>query len=97
LDRTAEAIGRALGHVAARVDTWKQQRDEIETEIRQVVTTGQRLLAELGRTAGRGGRRVVTIARTGPRRGRKPGYKVSAATRAKLRAAWKRRKAAAAK
>jgi hypothetical protein len=31
---------------------------------------------------------------SGKRVGRRPGYKVSAATKAKLRAAWKRRKAA---
>jgi len=32
--------------------------------------------------------------KSGKRVGRRPGYKVSDATRAKLRAAWKRRKAA---
>ena len=45
------------------------------------------------------GRRAVRAAapETGKRIGRRPGFKVSAATRAKLRAAWKRRRAAMAK
>jgi ElaB/YqjD/DUF883 family membrane-anchored ribosome-binding protein len=93
LDRSAEAIGRALGHVAARVSTWKKQRDQIAAEIRQVVRTGESLLSDLGHTATRRGRRAVAKVKRTARRGRPVGYKVSAATRAKLRAAWKRRKA----
>jgi hypothetical protein len=51
--------------------------------------------AALGGGAGRRGRQTGAMTLPEPKRiGRRPGFKVSAATRAKLRAAWKRRKAA---
>lgn len=91
LSEAAKHIGEALGQVAARVDSWKQQRDEIVSEIRQVVKTGHRLLAELGHASETPGAAVKTS-----KVGRKRGYKMSEETKAKLRAAWKRRKARAA-
>jgi hypothetical protein len=53
-----------------------------------MVTSAQSMLSDLGDTASA----AVTRVRRG---GRQRGYKASATTRAKLRAAWKRRKAAA--
>ena len=89
LDRTAATMGSALGHVAARVDSWKKQRAEIFAEIQRLINSAQGLLADLGSTP-------RTAARRG-KGGRPKGYKMSEETKRKLRAAWKRRKAAALK
>ncbi|MEO8070864.1 MAG: hypothetical protein ABI652_05645 [Acidobacteriota bacterium] len=102
LDHSAETIGTALGHVASRVDAWKQQRDELSSEIQKVLHSAQQLMIDLGHTS------VVTkgaaalqqlVQRKGgrPKGGRPKGYQMSDATKAKLRAAWKRRKSAAGK
>jgi ElaB/YqjD/DUF883 family membrane-anchored ribosome-binding protein len=87
LNATAETLGTALGHLAAKLDAWKKQRAEIAAEIQHVASNAQKMLSDLGHTAGAAAQRV----RKG---GRPKGYKMSAATKAKLRAAWKRRKAA---
>jgi hypothetical protein len=88
VDTTAENIGAALGRVAARLDSWKRQRTEIAGELNRVVAAAQRLLSHLGPEGAAG-------AAAAPNRGgRKKGYKVSAATKAKLREAWEKRKAA---
>jgi hypothetical protein len=88
MNQAAETIGAALGHVAARLDAWKKERDAIAGDVRRMVTSAQSMLSDLGETARAASERVVR------RGGRQRGYKASAATRAKLRAAWKRRKAA---
>ena len=82
----AEAIGTALGHVAARVDAWKRQRAEIQRELQKLLASGQTMLRDLGENAG-------TVKPRG-KGGRPKGYKMSEETRRKLRLAWKRRKAA---
>lgn len=73
----------ALARVSARLEMWKRQRNDLAQEIEALMKASQRLLAELGGFSDRRG-------------GRRKGYKASAATKAKLRAAWRRRKAAAA-
>jgi ElaB/YqjD/DUF883 family membrane-anchored ribosome-binding protein len=85
-NRTASTIGSALGQVAARVDSWKKQRAEIVTEIQKLISSAEALLTDLGDAAAAAARR-----RKG---GRPKGYKMSEETKRKLRAAWKRRKAA---
>jgi hypothetical protein len=85
MNQAAETIGAALGHVAARLDAWKKERDAIAGDVRRMVTSAQDMLADLGEGV------ETTTARV-QRGGRRRGYKASAATRAKLRAAWKRRK-----
>jgi hypothetical protein len=85
---TAQNIGTTLGRVAAKLDSWKRQRAEIAAELNRVVAAAQRMLSHLG-PDGTGSPAAVN------RGGRKKGYRMSAATRAKLRAAWQRRKAAA--
>jgi hypothetical protein len=87
MNQAAETIGTALGHVAARLEAWKKERDAIAGDVRQMVTSAQSMLADLGE-------RVDTAAARVRRSGRRRGYRASAATRAKLRAAWKRRKSA---
>jgi ElaB/YqjD/DUF883 family membrane-anchored ribosome-binding protein len=90
LNRAAAGIGDALGQIAARVDSWKQQRSEIAAEIRKLLGTGQTLLRDLGHDAS------ATFEAARRKGGRPKGYKMSEDTKRKLRAAWKRRKAAAA-
>jgi hypothetical protein len=84
LDSTAQNLGSALGHLANRLDAWKEQRSSLVAEIRRVAETAQAMLGDLGHAA------PVERVRKG---GRKPGYTMSEATKAKLRAAWKRRSA----
>jgi hypothetical protein len=88
---TAESIGTALGKVAARFDAWSKQRAGIADELHRVLGAAQSMLGELkiGEMA------LPKVFGGGKPRGRKPGFKMSAATRAKLKAAWARRKAAA--
>jgi hypothetical protein len=85
LTTTAEGLGAALGHVAARLDAWKKQRDEISADIHEIVKAGTRMLADLGSP-------TAPVARRG-KGGRPKGYKMSEEPKKKLRAAWKRRKA----
>jgi hypothetical protein len=91
VDVAASTIGAALGQVAAQLNKWKQQRADITAEVQQLLTHGRQLLADLGHES------PETAAARARRGGRPRGYKTSPATRAKLRAAWARRKAAAAR
>ena len=94
LNRTAETIGRGLGHLAARYDAWMKQRDELASEIHEYVTTGQKMLADLGRTADR---RIRRTRKKSAQVRKKIKRTFSPAARAKLRAAAKARWAAAKK
>jgi hypothetical protein len=102
LNSTAESIGVALGQVAARLDKWKADRASISADIQKVLGAAQTMLSDLGDAAltgvrrGRRGEAEFVAAPPPPRNkgGRPKGYKMSAATKAKLRAAWKRRKGA---
>jgi hypothetical protein len=89
LNTTAESIGSALGRVAAKLDRWKRERGEIAAEIQRLMTSAQGMLGDLGQPAERSYARAAS-----PKGGRPKGYKMSEATKRKLRAAWKRRKAA---
>jgi hypothetical protein len=71
---------------------WKTERAAIARDIAAVLAQGQALLRELGTTGD--ALRVPGAPVSRGRGGRPRGYKTSAATRAKLRAAWARRKAA---
>lgn len=82
-------MGRTLGHLAARWAALDRQRTELAAELSRLAKTmvggssplrgGSTLIKEMGRRRG----------------GRPKGFKMSEATKRKLRAAWKRRKAAA--
>ena len=88
LEAAAKNIGSALGHLAGRLDALNKQRADIAAELKSAIARGQSLLASLG-----------VAAEEAPKKnkgGRPKGYKMSDATRAKLRAAWKKRKEAAA-
>jgi len=75
--------------MAARVDAWNSQRTIISRDLEQLITHAQELLKDV-----KGHEALGTPARAKGKGGRPKGYKMSAATKAKLRAAWKRRKAA---
>ena len=94
LDATAEGLGAALGHIAARLDAWKRQRSEIATDIQQVLHNAQRMMGDLGNEASSRASAFLKSASPKNKGGRPKGYKMSEATKRKLRAAWKRRKAA---
>lgn len=87
LNMAAENIGSALGQVAARLDRWKADRASIAADINNLLKSAQGMLGDLSHTASESFEKS--------RGGRPKGYKMSAATKAKLRAAWKKRKAAA--
>ena len=94
LNATAESLGSALGHVAARLDAWKRQRAEIAVDIQKLLHSAQGMLGDIGGEATK--RASVLFKSATPNKGGRPkGYKMSEATKRKLRAAWKRRKAAA--
>jgi ElaB/YqjD/DUF883 family membrane-anchored ribosome-binding protein len=86
LNSAAENIGTALGHVAARLDRWKKDQASISADLQSLLKSAQDVLGDLGGTAAKS----FDQARKG---GRPKGYKTSPATKAKLRAAWERRKA----
>ena len=94
LTATAETIGAALGRVAARLDAWKRQRAEIVAELQAIALSAQAMLASVG-----GGRSAATpvprVTRRKNKGGRPKGYKMSEASKRKIRQAWKRRLAAA--
>jgi ElaB/YqjD/DUF883 family membrane-anchored ribosome-binding protein len=86
-NRTAQQLGRLLGQVAARVDSWKQQRDALRSDLASIVDTANRLMDDLGgaaatgRKAGRQAGKAVGKARRD----------VSAVARARMAAAARRR------
>lgn len=86
LNSAADNIGTALGLVAARLDRWKKDQASIATDLQSLLKSAQDVLGDLGGTAAKS----FDQARKG---GRPKGYKTSPATKAKLRAAWARRKA----
>jgi hypothetical protein len=92
LNATAESIGTALGRVAAKIDRWKQERAEIAAEVQRILKSAQGMLGDLGGAAGRGATAFKSAVTS--KGGRPKGYRTSEATKRKLRAAWKRRKAA---
>jgi hypothetical protein len=88
---TAKTLGVALDHIGERVAAWRQQHAQIVAEIRLVVDRASRMLADVGEhvAPSRGSAGATPRERRG---GRPKGYRISEATRAKLRAAWARRK-----
>lgn len=87
LETAGAAVGRTLGVLAGRLAAIDRQRTEIAAEL-------SRLAKSIAGGSGRGAGDAL-LARIGRRRGGRPkGFKMSEATKRKLRAAWKRRKAA---
>ena len=90
LNIAAENIGAALGQVAARLDKWRSERASIAADIRALLKSTRGMLGELDDE----GEYVAAPRPPRNKGGRPKGYKTSAATKAKLRAAWKRRQSA---
>ncbi len=88
LEKAGETVGRTLGHLAARWAALERQRTELAAELTRLAKT---------MVGGRGARSGPPLIKELSRRrgGRPKGFKMSEATKRKLRAAWKRRKAAA--
>ncbi len=88
---TPENIGSALGQLANRVDAWKKQRDQLISEGERLAALAAGYLQEL---RGDGAATKTGRKRAAKGKGGRPrGMKMSEETKAKLRAAWKRRKA----
>jgi hypothetical protein len=84
-------IAAALGELSKKVSSWKEERAVMTRELQRLAELTSAMLRELGETS------TASTAVPGARRGGRPrGYRTSAATRAKLRAAWRRRKERAA-
>jgi hypothetical protein len=95
---TAKTLGVALDHIGERVAAWRQQHAQIVADIRLVVDRASKMLADVGEAVAAPSRARASAPAGAPvraRRGGRPkGYRISEATRAKLRAAWAQRKAA---
>ena len=90
---TPENIGTALGQLANRIDAWKRQRDDLIAEGERLAGVALGFVQDL-----RGSKTPAPAPKSRPARkgGRPRGMKMSEETKAKLREAWKRRKAAGA-
>jgi hypothetical protein len=86
-NKAAEQVGRLLGRTAARVDSWKRQRDALRDDLDAIIAAANDLKGELGtaarttRRAGRQAKKAVTRA----------SRKVSATARKRMAAAARRR------
>ena len=92
LNHTAEAIGASLGKLARRVDTLKVQRNQLASDIHRLLVSARGMLSHGGVPDDT--EFVMPPPSPKNKGGRSRGYKVSAATKAKLRAAWERRRTA---
>ena len=90
LGSAAESVGRALGHVANRLDRLHKQRETISAEIRRLAHSGTAMLAKIRGEA----KAEARVVRAAARRGRKAGFKMTAAARRKMSIAAKKRYAA---
>jgi hypothetical protein len=84
---TPENIGTALGQLANRIDAWKRQRAELIAEGERLAGVALGFVRDLRGTE-------APTSRPARKGGRPRGMKMSEETKAKLREAWKRRKAA---
>ena len=86
----AEGIGRTLGQLANRLDKLHEQREQITARIQQLAQTGSELFARLKH----GAETDRAVVQRKVKRGRKAGFKMSAAARRKMSLAAKKRHAA---
>jgi hypothetical protein len=86
----AEGIGRTLGQLANRLDKLHKQRDAITARIQRLAHTGSEMFARLKR----GAETDLVIVRRTVKRGRKAGFKMTAAARRKMSIAARKRHAA---
>jgi hypothetical protein len=86
LNQAAETIGKSIGNLAAAYTEWAKQRDVIAGELKNYLAAAQKMLLDMGHQT------EVSLSQA-VKRGRRKGYKQSAEARAKMRAAWAKRKA----
>ena len=99
----AAEVGRLFGTTEGHARKWLSQRQELLKALSAVKERATVLIAELSAApVARAGRRGAVrgegenLPQPGERmnrRGRRKGFKLAAATRAKMKAAWKKRKA----
>lgn len=110
---TAQDLATVFGSVKERVDSYNAERQQLANSLRQIIDNAQQLLEQLGEPLGRRRGKSARIMKkaneptlrrgpgrpkgSGKRRGRRKGFKMSEEARAKMRAAWARRKAATGK
>ena len=89
----AENLGHFLGSVRAKVSSWNSERQQLVKHLSALVSDAQGLLTELGHQAAGAGRRAHRAAvSAGEKRARgRKRRRMSAAARAKISAAQKRR------
>lgn len=85
---TPETVGKALGQLANRIDAWKKQRDELIVEGERLAGVALGFVKDL-----RDHGTLASPPKADKTGGRPKPSKMSEETKAKLRAAWKRRKA----
>ena len=90
LGNAAEGVGRTLGHLANRLEKLQRDRDAITARIQQLAHAGSEMFAKLKGNA----QMELRAVRKTVKRGRKAGFKMSAAARRKMSIAAKKRHAA---
>ena len=93
--RAAQSFGTLLGNVAAKVDSWVAQRDEIAKELNGVIGRAQGMLAALGGESPfpRRGRPAVIVSENRGRKRRKMSAKARKAISEAQKARWAKQKA----
>lgn len=89
--KTADTIGRSLGRVAARIDSWRQERDELAAQLQDIVQNAQDMLSELRPALRSPAKRAARTLKRTVKRGRRKGRTLSMAARAKMSRAAKKR------
>lgn len=90
--KAAVSVGTTLGRIAARVDGWMAQRDEIAQELTTVINRAQSMLSSLGKGTARIQRQAETAIKTVKKKAAKKSRRtMSAEARAKIAAAQKAR------
>lgn len=85
------SVGTTLGRIAARVDGWMAQRDEIAQELTTVINRAQSMLSSLGKGTAQIQRQAETAVKTVKKAAKKARRTMSAEARAKIAAAQKAR------
>ena len=94
--RAAQSFGTLLGNVAAKVDSWVAQRDEIAKELNGVISRAQGMLTALGGESPfpRRGRPAGMVSANPGRKRRKMSAQARKAISEAQKARWARQKAA---
>lgn len=87
--KAAVSVGTTLGKIAAQVDTWLAQRDDIAQELHSVIGRAQHMLSSLGNSSAKVRKQAAAALRTVRKSAKKARRTMSAEARAKIGAAQK--------